>query len=126
MRIAVEPRSPEVLRAIRLRITWDDCGKPSVDVPLGYFFGHGDYDKKDKRAYFSSLLLGANEKEAYSRFPMPFQRKARFEFHNLGDKKLNRSPSGWISRNSLRCPKIGVSSMPRGRRSTFTGLFVAR
>jgi len=88
MRIAVEPRSPELLRAIRLRITWDDGSQPSVDVPLGYFFGHGDYDKNDKNAYFNSLLLGANDKEAYSRFPMPFQKKARFEFHNRGDKKV--------------------------------------
>jgi hypothetical protein len=88
MRIAVEPRSPELLRDIRLCITWDDGSKPSVDVPLGYFFGQGDYDKKDKNAYFNSLLLGANEKEAYSRFPMPLQRKARFEFHNRGHKKV--------------------------------------
>ena len=55
MRISVKPNTPEVLRGVRMRIYWDGADWPSVDVPLGYFFGNADYGDKNP---FSSLLLG--------------------------------------------------------------------
>jgi hypothetical protein len=45
MRVSVTPNTPEVLRGIRLRLSWDGAGSPSVDVPLGYFFGNADHPK---------------------------------------------------------------------------------
>jgi len=89
MRIAANPGTPESLLSIRMGITWDDAAAPSVDVPLGYFFGNGDYGFDDKQACFSSMLTGANGKEAYSRFPMPFARNALFEFTNNGIKTVD-------------------------------------
>ena len=43
MRVAVWPPTPELLRGIRLQIRWDGAKEPSVDAPLGYFFGNADY-----------------------------------------------------------------------------------
>ena len=93
MRISVEPATPEVLRGARMQINWDGAAKPSVDVPIGHFFGHAysghgrwftskaavlgkkplkDSPYVDYTSAYNSLLLGVTEKEAYSRFPMPF------------------------------------------------------
>lgn len=47
MRLRVEPATPEVLGSLRMRIVWDGKGPPSVDVPVGRFFGnmYGGYGK---------------------------------------------------------------------------------
>ena len=42
MRVSVESATPEVLRGLRMQFLWDGAAYPSVDVPLGYFFGHAD------------------------------------------------------------------------------------
>ncbi|MBN1911230.1 MAG: DUF2961 domain-containing protein [Pirellulales bacterium] len=90
MRIAVEPATPEVLKGLRLQWRWDGAKEPSVDVPVGYFFGyaHTGHGKRansaaavlDRRpggsteysCNFNSLLLGVTDTEAYACFPMPF------------------------------------------------------
>ena len=89
IRIASNPGTPESLLSIRMGITWDDAAAPSVDVPLGYFFGNGEYGFHDKQADFNSMLMGANGKDAYSRFPMPFAKNALFEFTNNGTKTVD-------------------------------------
>jgi hypothetical protein len=98
MRIAANPGTSESLHAIRMGITWDDAPTPSVDVPVGYFFGNGEYGfarrgvapwGEDMRTHFSSLVMGSNDTEAYTRFPMPFKKKAQFEFTNSGTKKVD-------------------------------------
>jgi len=87
MRISVKPNTPEVLRGVRMRIYWDGADWPSVDVPLGYFFGNADYgDKKP----FSSLLLGVTEDDAYSKFPMPFAKGAVFKFTNESNVEVEK------------------------------------
>jgi hypothetical protein len=83
MRVGVTPRTPDVLRGIQLRITWDGLDFASIDVPLGYFFGHGDYEADDTEAHFDSLLLGAGPSHAYMRLPMPFADGAVLSFDNL-------------------------------------------
>lgn len=85
MRVAVTPRTPEVMRDIRLRIAWDGLDFASIDVPLGYFFGHGDYEADDTEAHFDSLLLGAGPGHATIRLPMPFEGGAMLSFENLSD-----------------------------------------
>ena len=103
LRIRVEPATPEVLGGLRMQIKWDGASQPSVDVPVGYFFGHTDcghakrltsaaavlgrkpLDGRPAVEYtsqFNSLLLGTTETEAYSRFPMPFARGAILTFQN--------------------------------------------
>jgi hypothetical protein len=81
MRMSVAPNTPEVLRGLRLRMTWDGAASPSVDVPLGYFFGNADCGN-DPDTRFNSLLLGLTPTEVYSRFPMPFAKGATLELVN--------------------------------------------
>jgi hypothetical protein len=89
LRVALEPRVPQVLKGVRLKIFWDGLGQASVDVPLGYFFGVAGYDGDDRGAHFASLLLGADAQELYSRFPMPFAAGARLELHNQSDAPVS-------------------------------------
>ena len=79
MRISVLPNTSEVLQNTRLQIQWDGHPEKSVDVPLGYFFGNADYQNQKQ---FSSLLLGINQTEVYSRFPMPFDQGFVITFIN--------------------------------------------
>ena len=86
MRISVKPNTPEALAGVRMRITWDGAEWPSVDVPLGYFFGNADYGDKNP---YSSLLLGVTGEDAYSKFPMPFAKGAVFKFTNESNVKID-------------------------------------
>lgn len=106
IRISIEPAAPELLRNLRMRMTWDGAAFPSVDVPVGYFFGNADYPQRPD-AQFSSLLLGVTGTEAYCRFPMPFDGVAVLSFLNNSGRKvenlavrldvqrLRRLPSNW-------------------------------
>jgi len=87
MRISTWPRSPEPLRDTRLQIRWDGCVEPSVDVPLGYFFGNADYGFANE-GHFNSLLLGVTPSEAYSCFPMPFERSAVGRLENRSTHRV--------------------------------------
>jgi len=89
MRVAVWPPTPELLRGIRLKICWDGAKEPSVDVPLGRFFGNADYGY-DNEIHFNSLLLGVTPGEAYCCFPMPFSRAAVLRVENHSDQRAFR------------------------------------
>jgi hypothetical protein len=100
MRVTVEPSTPEALLGLRLQIAFDRAELPSVDVPVGYFFGNAYADggkekssiaavlgrrPSDSTKYsgdFCSLLLGAKGSEAYACFPMPFRDGAVLRFEN--------------------------------------------
>ncbi|MHB8863372.1 MAG: glycoside hydrolase family 172 protein [Pirellulaceae bacterium] len=109
MRISTEPATPEVLRGTRMQIRWDGAAKPSVDVPIGHFFGHAysghgswftskaavlgkkplnDSPYVDYPSAFNSLLLGVTEKDAYCRFPMPFASGAKLTIENQSGKRI--------------------------------------
>lgn len=111
MRIAAFPDIPEVLNQLRLKMTWDGHNAPSVDVPIGYLFGHGQvgHNKdlsslgavtgkrpvsgkeflQDKpqpyNSNYNSLLLGMTDTETYCTFPMPFSNGAKIQLVNTGD-----------------------------------------
>ncbi|MBM4039895.1 MAG: DUF2961 domain-containing protein [Planctomycetes bacterium] len=89
LRVAVEPATPETLRGIRLKAFWDGSTMASVDVPLGYLFGHGDHAHAEGTR-FNSLLLGVTERDAYSCFPMPFARGAVLRFENLSPAAVDK------------------------------------
>lgn len=64
------------LRKLLLRMYWDDEVEPSVEVPLGDFFGIGHGISKD----FSSAALSMSPADGRAFncfFPMPFRKKAR-------------------------------------------------
>ena len=69
------------LRKIILSVYWDDEKDPSIEVPLGDFFGMGHAVCK---AYNSAPLQMAAEDGHGCNcwFPMPFRKKARFSLKN--------------------------------------------
>ncbi len=66
-----------MLRRILLRMYWDGEGNPSVEVPIGDFFGTGF----EYRQYITPFV-GMSSGGYYSYFPMPFNSSARIEVVN--------------------------------------------
>jgi hypothetical protein len=80
---------PFDLRDAVLRMYWDGEGDPSVEVPLGDFFGAAHCRVPD----FTSLLLAINPGQAGSHgfnayFPMPFASSARVTLEHQGPRPL--------------------------------------
>lgn len=75
--ITVDSRDPYYLRRIVLRMYWDDEMTPSVEVPLGDFFGNGFTYKP-----YISQFLGMTSGGFVCYFPMPFEEHARIEVSN--------------------------------------------
>ena len=72
-------REPELLRGAVIRIFWDGNPYPSVECPLGDFFGvaHG------RAVSYSSLLTAMVEGRGMNTWiPMPFVKSARIEVEN--------------------------------------------
>ena len=73
----------DYLRRIVLRFFWDDCPEPSVECPIGDFFGMGHGIRKD----FVSLPLQMSPQDGKgfnSWWPMPFKSRALIEVENQG------------------------------------------
>jgi Protein of unknown function (DUF2961) len=75
--------SPETyhLKKIVLRMYWDGEQSPSVEAPVGDFFGLG---LGDYFLYQSAPLAVGSEKALNCFFPMPFQKHARITLTNEG------------------------------------------
>jgi hypothetical protein len=73
------------LKKLVFRIYWDHEVTPSVEAPLGDFFGLG---LGDYHPWESELLSVANEHALNSFFPMPFQKHARLTVSNEGQVKV--------------------------------------
>jgi hypothetical protein len=73
------------LKRLVFRIYWDHETTPSVEAPLGDFFGLG---LGDYHPWESELLSVANERALNSFFPMPFQKHARLTVSNEGQMKV--------------------------------------
>ena len=86
VRIWVTIASPDkyFLRRIVLRMFWDGEATPSVEVPVGDFFGTGFQYKQYVTAY-----LGMSSGGYYSFFPMPFGKSARVEVVNETGEEIN-------------------------------------
>lgn len=126
MRLVLSPDNADILQNIRMKIRWDGQTVNSVDVPLGYFFGNADYQNQAK---FSSLLLGINETDVYSRFPMPFGNGFTICFENQAEEKnanlqirlditkLKRLPENWgrfhATWNEILFDSLNYDSYPR-------------
>jgi hypothetical protein len=83
--MSLPPEAAE-LRQTVLRIYWDGEASPSVEVPLGDFFGIGF----GLRRNFVSLPLQMSPQDGRGFncwFPMPFAGGARFELENQGVKR---------------------------------------
>jgi hypothetical protein len=83
--ITISPEAPELNRSdIILRVYWDGREYPSVESPIGPFFGQG----WDETYPWTSLPLAASPVKGnalVSYFKMPFATGARFEIENQAD-----------------------------------------
>jgi hypothetical protein len=68
-----------------LRMYWDDEKEPSVEVPLGDFFGMG----WNEYAPLTSLAVCVNPGSAFNSYwVMPFRKKARITIENINTEKM--------------------------------------
>jgi hypothetical protein len=74
------------LKKLVLRMYWDHEETPSVETPLGDFFGLG---LGDYYLWESELLSVANERALNCFFPMPFQKHALITVTNEGNERLD-------------------------------------
>jgi hypothetical protein len=78
----------QALRKVLLRMFWDGETEPSVETPIGDFFGMGHGMSRN----FVSLPLQMSPENGRAFncwFPMPFQSSARIEIVNEASKRLN-------------------------------------
>jgi hypothetical protein len=83
--ITISSPEPQHLKKLVLRMYWDDEASPSVETPIGDFFGLG---LGDYYQYQSYPLAVAADKALNSFFPMPFQRHARITVTNEGQNQV--------------------------------------
>ncbi len=74
------------LKKLVLRMYWDGESTPSVEAPIGDFFGLG---LGDYFLYQSIPLAVGSDKALNCFFPMPFQRHARITATNEGQRKVD-------------------------------------
>ena len=90
MTLAESPVHDTVLRDLVLRVYWEGATVPSVEVPLGDFFGVGfglpaNFYRNRKFQFASApVAVGGNDRALNCYWPMPFQRAARMEIYNNG------------------------------------------
>jgi len=75
------PREPKLHRQLLLRMYWDGEDSPSVEVPVGDFFGVGFGEYRD----YASLPLAETSGGYDCYWPMPFHRSARWTLTNVSD-----------------------------------------
>ena len=81
--VTIDSRDPDYLRKILIRMYWDDESHPSVEVPIGDFFGSPFQYKHHLPKY-----LGMSSGGYYSYFPMPFKYGARIEIENQSEEEV--------------------------------------
>lgn len=81
--VTIDSRDPHYLRRILLRMYWDGEEEPSVEVPIGDFFGSG-FEYK----HHTPMFVGMSSGGYYSYFPMPFNKKARIEVVNQTGEEI--------------------------------------
>jgi hypothetical protein len=68
-----------------IRFYWDDETTPSVEVPVGDFFGMG----WGKYSHLNSLAVTVNPGSAFNCYwPMPFRKKCKITLENIADEAM--------------------------------------
>lgn len=84
--VTIAPRAEMTIhRQAILRMYWDDEPNPSVEVPIGDFFGVGFGEQKD----YISLPLNEISGGYNCYWPMPFHKSARWTLTNLSNKPID-------------------------------------
>jgi hypothetical protein len=81
----IAAQSGDHLKELVLRVFWDGNEKPSVEVPVGDFFG---LNLAQYFIYESAFLNCASVKALNCYFAMPFRKSARITVTNEGDKPV--------------------------------------
>jgi hypothetical protein len=84
--VTIASDDPHHLKALVLRMYWDGESAPSVEAPIGDFFGLG---LGEYFLYQSTPLMVGSDKALNSFFPMPFQKHARITVTNEGSQKTD-------------------------------------
>jgi hypothetical protein len=86
MTVSAFPGHDTSLRDLVIRMYWEGSQVPSVEVPLGDFFGLGH----GKTYSFQSLpvAVGDNSWAMNCYWPMPFHKQARIELYNNGPRSI--------------------------------------
>ncbi|MBF8295230.1 MAG: hypothetical protein HW389_1775 [Bacteroidetes bacterium] len=82
--VTIGAKDQYFLRRILLRMYWDGEENPSVETPIGDFFGTGFQYK-----HFVTPFIGMSSGGYYSYFAMPFQKSARIEVVNQTGQVVN-------------------------------------
>jgi hypothetical protein len=82
--VTIATKEKHFLRSIVLRMYWDDEKTPSVEVPIGDFFGTGFHYK-----HYTTPFIGMSSGGYYCYFPMPFNKSARIEVENQSVIEVN-------------------------------------
>jgi hypothetical protein len=100
------------LKEIVLRMYWDGQTKPSVEVPVGDFFGlnTGEYN-----LYQSAFLNCSSVKALNCYFAMPFRKSARVTVTNEGKEEVGSFYSNIDYQPSAFC-KITIAGWARAMR----------
>ena len=84
--VTIAPRSePTIHRQAILRMYWDGETTPSVEAPIGDFFGVGFGEQVD----YISLPLNQTSGGYNCYWPMPFHKSARWTLTNLSGKRID-------------------------------------
>src|SRR6476660_3054946 len=84
--VTIAPRAEmHIHRQAILRMYWDGETEPSVEAPIGDFFGVGFGEQKD----YISLPLNETSGGYNCYWPMPFHKAARWTLENRSDRKLD-------------------------------------
>src|SRR3974390_1756645 len=79
--------APFYSRLLTLRIYWDDEEHPSVECPVGDFFGIGH--GVDKPFTSLPIRVSSDGRGRNCYWPMPFRKKARLTVTNESDKRCD-------------------------------------
>jgi hypothetical protein len=96
----IAARSGDHLKELVLRGYWDGSAKPSVEVPIGDFFGLnlGSY-----HIYQSQYLACSPGRSLNCYFAMPYKRSARFTVANEGSQEVG---SFYSNIDFMRVPRL--------------------
>lgn len=67
----------QIIRSLIFKLYWDKFSAPSVNVPLGAFFG-----SLHRRTRFNSYFVGLTDDTFWSKFPMPFKHSLLLAIEN--------------------------------------------
>jgi Protein of unknown function (DUF2961) len=90
LRLRASAAQAEALSRVRLEVTWDGRAEPSIDAPVGYFFGSGSlYDRSGAadlvRASMASVRFEGGDVALDMYYPMPFFQGAHVALAGRGE-----------------------------------------